>query len=144
METVIAYIGDQPEKTWKSPISMKVYFFKKLGQSQCPIAKMEDGRDIDKCLQHANTFDLYEKITTDPEYFNKLEKRRKAKKAKKEKLEKEAAAEEKRRTSGYVEDIVNEMIQPYANTISNIEDIIKKQGEEIELLKAGVAQAIKK
>lgn len=140
MET-IAYIGDQPEKTWKSPITQKVYFFKKYGTAKCPTAKMEDGRDIDKCLQHANTFDLYSKVTGDEDYFKKLEARRKSKKLKRERLEKEAAAEEKRRTTGNIENVVEEIIQPYVNIISNLEDMLKKQGEEIKVLQLGVTEA---
>lgn len=144
METTIAYIGDQPEKKWTSPITQKVYFFKKYGTAKCPTAKMEDGRDIDKALQHDNTFDLYSKITNDPDYFTKLEKRRKAKKAKRERLEREAVEAQKSAAVGQVENIVAEMLQPYANIISNLEDIVKKQGEEIDVLRSGVAAATKK
>ena len=144
METTIAYIGDQPEKTWKSPITQKVYFFKKYGTAKCPTAKMEDGRDIDKCLQHANTFDLYSKVTADEDYFKKLAARRKSAKAKREKLEKDAVETERMRTVGPIENIVSEMLQPYANIISNLEDIIKRQGEEIKILQSGVTEAAKK
>jgi hypothetical protein len=133
----IAYIGDQPEKTWKSPITRKVYEFRKKGGAKCPMVEVEDERDVAKLLSHSNTFDQYERVLGDNEYFVKLEKRRKAKKAALEKERRAADDAEKIAAVGEVENICNEILQPYINAISNLEDIVKALRSDVDSLKAG-------
>ncbi len=134
----IAYIGDAPDKIWKSPITRKTYSFKKRGSSICPNADVDD-RDVEKALSHSNTFDLYSNVKGDEDYFDKLAKRRKARKAEKARLEKERLDAQKTAAVGEVENIVGEMLEPLLTAISNIGHDVKSLQDENQLLKAGIA-----
>lgn len=139
----LAYIGDQPEKIWKSPITRKTYNFLKRGGSLCPSCDVDD-KDIDKALSHSNTFDLYSNVKGDPDYFKKLEKRRKAKKAERAKREKAELDAQKSAAVGQVENIVNEMLEPLHAAINNLSHDMEALKDRNAILESALAATQKK
>lgn len=139
----IAYIGDQPEKKWNSPITRKTYNFLKRGGALCPSCDVDD-KDIDKALSHGNTFDLYSNVKGDPDYFKKLEARRKAKRAERKKREKEEFEAQKSAAVGQVENIVNELLEPLTAAINNLSHDVKSLKDRNGLLESGLAALQKK
>lgn len=139
----IAYIGDQSEKRWNSPITRKTYNFLKRGNALCPICDV-DGKDVEKALSYSNTFDLYSHITSDDDYFKKLAKRRAKVKADKAKAEKERINSEKSAAVGEVESIVNEMLEPLLAGINNLSHDMKALQDRNSLLESGLAALQKK
>ena len=141
--TKIAYIGDKPSKVWRSPITQKVYNFIKRGGALCPCRDVDD-LDVENALSHPNTFDLYEYVINDPEYFKKLQKRRAAKKAERAKAEKERIKAEKSAEVGNLENIVNEMLEPLLAAINNISHDLTALQDDNKLIKTGLAALQKK
>lgn len=139
----IAYIGDQPEKRWNSPITQKKYTFLKRGGALCPNCEVDD-KDVDKALSHSNTFDLYSNVKADPDYFKNLAKRRAKVKADKAKAEKERIQAEKSAAVGQVESLVNEMLEPLLAAINNLSHDMKALQDRNGLLESGLAALQKK
>lgn len=139
----IAYIGDQPEKRWNSPITRKTYNFLKRGGALCPNCDVDD-KDIDKALSHSDTFDLYSNVKADPEYFKNLAKRRAKKKADRAKAEKAELEKQKSAAVGEVESIVGEMLEPLITSISNLSHDLTALQDDNKLIKTGLAALQKK
>lgn len=141
--TKIAYIGDKKSKVWRSPITQKVYNFIKRGGAPCPSCFVDD-LDVENAMSHSNTFDLYDHVKSDDDYFKKLEKRRAARKVERIKKEQEEIESQKSAAVTEVENIVGEMLEPLQTAINNLSHDLTALQNDNKLIKAGIAELQKK